>query len=280
MIAWLDDEGRLAMGRGKRQTHHHLPHDIYVYADPRTGEIRYVGRTVRGVAFRSQQHKQATATSRRPVHHWLRRLRHLGLEPIILVVAESVVETYEVDLCEALVGEGARLLNVCPSYARGGGGVVVDFERLVVDGDVDAVVPKDNESDEARPRADRWVAHVPHLGMVLGPCRSAGIFEVPRIGAAVMRKLADILDPVSESVARSQYEYDLAFMMARRLLAIGREGDLCGDSRASTGRLVDSTAARMAAAARRAMKKARAAANTGRQSASADETSAERRGGR
>lgn len=60
---------------------------IYVLVDPRTAEIRYVGVTVKVLAYRRSQHiSTAKAGDKRHVSNWIRTLLSTGREPVILCV--------------------------------------------------------------------------------------------------------------------------------------------------------------------------------------------------
>lgn len=56
---------------------------IYSLSDPRTGEVRYVGKTIQPLRERLQAHLgYARSGGKRPVCKWLRGLLAVGLEPI------------------------------------------------------------------------------------------------------------------------------------------------------------------------------------------------------
>jgi hypothetical protein len=195
------------------------PHDIYVLADPRTGEIRYVGRTVQGTAFRYATHRMQAKSGSYPLYRWIRRLQTLGLEPLVVCVAHGVHAGYETDLCAHLVGDGARLLNVCPSYARVHGPIVVDIER---DGDA-------------------YVVDIVQLGLVMTlPVDVPALWKADpkmwrtylvehlsgKIVAAAFRHIADILDPADATKHAEHYESEMAMFMSLRLLSYVVEGHI------------------------------------------------------
>lgn len=55
---------------------------IYVLKDPRTGEVRYVGKTIKKLIHRLSDHCSATKETNRKCN-WIRSLLKIGLKPII-----------------------------------------------------------------------------------------------------------------------------------------------------------------------------------------------------
>lgn len=189
----------------RRPSHYDRPHDVYVLADPRTGEIRYIGRTVRGVATRFRLHLDEARTRSYPLHRWIERLRKHGLKPIPVVVARGVPHDYETELCEALVARGVHLLNVTPSYARVCGRIVLDVER----------------------EGKRVVGDLVHLDLAVALRRAPEDDPdevVDAAAAKAFRRMADILDPPPGSRRASQYEEEIAQFLAARLVHVVSQG--------------------------------------------------------
>ena len=98
---------------------------IYSLADPRTGEIRYIGQSSRGLA-RARQHLLPSSL-RRGAHtykvHWIKSLLTLGLKPVIGVVEElrgrEGLDEAERRWIFVMRLMGFRLVNA----TEGGGGV-------------------------------------------------------------------------------------------------------------------------------------------------------------
>lgn len=96
---------------------------IYVLRDPRTGEVRYVGKTALSLAGRMSAHRR-DARGGRQTHSakWIRALLRAGIEPIAQVI-EEVAEGWaerERFWIAHFRAQGARLTNL----ADGGGGVI------------------------------------------------------------------------------------------------------------------------------------------------------------
>ena len=204
----------MAAGSKRNCDYYDKPHDIYVLADPRTGEIRYVGRTSkRGQSLnRLIQHLKDTVRGEdRPIHRWLKRLAARGLSPLAVCVAEGVDCRYETLLCEDLVEAGARLLNVCPSYPRERGPLVVDVEST----------------------ADGWIADIVQLGITFPlrekhfSVRPYGLIAIDppfKLMASAFRRTADLLDP-KEGDTPPHYQQEMAMMMAERFVRYVVEGN-------------------------------------------------------
>lgn len=61
---------------------------VYTLSDPRTGEIRYVGKTTRTLGERRTEHIQDTKRSNRYSSNWIKSLIKQGVEPLIELVEE------------------------------------------------------------------------------------------------------------------------------------------------------------------------------------------------
>jgi hypothetical protein len=102
--------------------------DIYALKDPRTGEVRYIGKA-NCAAERLKTHMRESARSNRPIHTWLRRLSAAGLVPLVEVVAVVSRDEWqeaEKQAIAALREQGGHPLNVadggdepaCPPSVR------------------------------------------------------------------------------------------------------------------------------------------------------------------
>jgi len=60
---------------------------VYALVDPRTAEVRYVGKTIRGVE-RIREHTQSSSLDREETYkaRWIRSLRRDGLAPVIRIL--------------------------------------------------------------------------------------------------------------------------------------------------------------------------------------------------
>lgn len=67
---------------------------VYIYAllDPRTDEIRYIGKTT-DVSRRLRRHRTETGKTYR--HNWLKQLRDDGLQPSIVILEVTLKEIWE-----------------------------------------------------------------------------------------------------------------------------------------------------------------------------------------
>ncbi len=86
---------------------------IYILSDPRTDEIRYVGKTTRVLARRLREHLQA-AGLKKHTHktHWLLQLKELGLKPLIEEVeVTAVADEAEMFWIEQFRALGFKLVN-------------------------------------------------------------------------------------------------------------------------------------------------------------------------
>ena len=86
---------------------------IYLLADPRTSEIRYVGKTTQELSVRITGHMRDNSNSHKV--HWLKQLKELGLRPIGVVISEIEGEwPWQAEECywiARLKAMGARLTN-------------------------------------------------------------------------------------------------------------------------------------------------------------------------
>ncbi len=118
------------MPRRRRPGRYDQPHYIYTLADPRTHEIRYVGRTAQDpFAYFRKRLRDARQASRRPVDRWICRLRQKGLTPIFRIRKHTVDRDAERCVSETLARRGARLLNTLPTATRDRGKILVDVEE-------------------------------------------------------------------------------------------------------------------------------------------------------
>lgn len=199
---------RAERSRPGRRSLKGVPHVIYTLSDPRTGEVRYVGRHDKARPRRRREHiTLAAGGSAHPVHRWVRRLAARGLEPVITIVEDGVESTHETLLCNRLVKEGARLLNTRPGAARLKGPIVVDVER----------------------EGDELVADVAHLGMEVREAIIAGEGKYAvgragnrlrrRVAVAVLREIADLLEtqPTDAREERRKDPRELAVFLENRL---------------------------------------------------------------
>jgi hypothetical protein len=91
---------------------------IYTLADPRTGEIRYVGKTL-CIEYRLKKHLHEKTTTHKA--NWIRSLKSLGLAPKIEILEETTESDWgqcEIFWMETLRFFGFKLTNM----AEGGSG--------------------------------------------------------------------------------------------------------------------------------------------------------------
>jgi hypothetical protein len=98
---------------------------IYVLREPRTGEVRYVGKTKRRLSDRLRQHLKDSRRQQVRSHlkYWLIALARLGLVPVIelvITVPDNAWKGAETAVIELYEETGARLTNT----TRGGEGRV------------------------------------------------------------------------------------------------------------------------------------------------------------
>lgn len=86
---------------------------IYALVDPRTLQIRYVGKA-NDVNKRLQRHYSDAKTRNTPVYTWLRKLAREGLRPILttLAVCEHGWQEMERTIIAKMRAAGAKLLNL------------------------------------------------------------------------------------------------------------------------------------------------------------------------
>lgn len=91
------------------------PWSIYTLTDPRTEEVRYVGRTVKDVRHRLWEHMRKAKLGHVHYHniHWLRQLIAAGLEPWVAVLESGDGDWDEAEKfwIQKLRSEGANLTN-------------------------------------------------------------------------------------------------------------------------------------------------------------------------
>jgi hypothetical protein len=93
---------------------------IYTLIDPRTDEIRYVGKTTRTLGQRLKAHLYQKSTGYKC--HWVQQLLDLGLKPIcnlLEITDESHWQEREIYWIARLRAEGCELTNMTP----GGDGI-------------------------------------------------------------------------------------------------------------------------------------------------------------
>jgi len=98
---------------------------IYGMCDPRTNELRYVGKTINSLAYRIRRHMTPGVLNRYDTHHtrWLRQLRELGLYPKGIIIMELplyLLDEAEIFWIAYMRRLGANLTNT----AEGGTGGV------------------------------------------------------------------------------------------------------------------------------------------------------------
>lgn len=83
---------------------------VYTLADPRSGEVRYVGCTIQKLDVRLRIHLTNCQREQSPKAAWLRELLTAGLCPLIDAYNDTTFS--EQDLIRKLTAEGIALLNV------------------------------------------------------------------------------------------------------------------------------------------------------------------------
>ena len=160
---------------------------IYGLHDPVTGELRYIGQTVKSVSQRLATHLSPSSLRRHSyLYRWLKGLVERGLKPSWSQIAEAEDQT-ELDLLEVLSiaearASGTRLVNL----SNGGGGragyvpSTEEREKIAVK---QRGVPRKKHTPEWRARMAKVMAgrrtntpeHMEHLRqMKLGVPRSPG----------------------------------------------------------------------------------------------------------
>jgi hypothetical protein len=82
---------------------------LYLLGDPRTGKIRYVGRSKNPATRLSQHHSEHSTT---PINRWARRLKSKGLRAVMVVLEWACDIQREFDLIRHYKSLGCQLLNV------------------------------------------------------------------------------------------------------------------------------------------------------------------------
>lgn len=114
--------------------------DIYALCDPRTGEIRYIGKAD-NAAKRLKRHIMHARRRKTPVYSWFKSLADHGLKPTVVVLRKVPLcewQQAERDEIAAARASGTRLLNVaaggedipCSASTRKANGSRVAQERL------------------------------------------------------------------------------------------------------------------------------------------------------
>lgn len=92
-----------------------LPVLIYGVADPRTGELRYIGKTISALSSRLRYHLNCRKGERTPRGCWFRKMKREGLTPDIFVLEETTEAAWE-DVERFWIASmrlvGAKLLNM------------------------------------------------------------------------------------------------------------------------------------------------------------------------
>lgn len=106
------------------------PTTIYAVVDPRSSEVRYVGKTVSTIKLRLSQHLSSKAKSH--CGNWFRKMKHEGITPEMLVL-ETVPPNGEWADAEIfwianLKFMGADLVNASIGGEGGGLGCIVSAE--------------------------------------------------------------------------------------------------------------------------------------------------------
>lgn len=102
---------------------------IYTLTDPRSGLVRYVGKTHLTPEGRLRHHQRDAAKRDTPVYRWFNALQRLGMTPVIEPVCTAIVESDWPHLEIATIAqhrEHGKLLNVaeggsephCPPEVR------------------------------------------------------------------------------------------------------------------------------------------------------------------
>lgn len=162
--------GKAAPARAKVQTKKQQA-AIYALCDPRTGEVRYVGKANKPEA-RLKSHLRDARRRATPVYHWVAKLQREGLTPELRVLAWTddwcAEERRQIAEHRA---QGCRLLNV----ADGG-------DEPACSGSVRAA----NGRKVAKARDPHIWAYRRNAGQVLAWCRKNGKDEAAsRLSAAL-----------------------------------------------------------------------------------------------
>lgn len=100
---------------------------IYGLADPRTGEVRYIGKA-NNPERRLKGHKREASRRRTPLYDWMRKLAAEGISPQLLIIEADCVDWQEAErrLIAEARARGDRILNLadggeqpfCPAEVR------------------------------------------------------------------------------------------------------------------------------------------------------------------
>lgn len=154
---------------------------VYGLADPRTGVVRYIGKSSYGLE-RPKEHVHKAGRERTHKAAWVRSLKRIGLRPEIRVL-EDVPDRSDLDIVEAFwiaqgKGLGWPLTNIAPG---GRGGNALNRKQLP-----DAEIGRRyqaGESEQALAVAfgvNRWT--IRHRLIALGvQCRDRGAAMVQRM---------------------------------------------------------------------------------------------------
>lgn len=85
---------------------------IYCLIDPRTDIIRYIGKTIRPLTYRLNQHRREKGRNRK--NNWIKSLKNKGLNPIIEIIDEVPSDDWqkhEMSYIRLFKSFGANLLN-------------------------------------------------------------------------------------------------------------------------------------------------------------------------
>lgn len=102
---------------------------IYTLADPRTGEVRYVGKTDRDPTVRVAQHVNDAKNKHTHRGNWVRSLLNAGVRPVFEAVEEvpkSEWEFWEQHWIQQFKGWGFDLVN---THKGGTGGTIAHSEE-------------------------------------------------------------------------------------------------------------------------------------------------------
>lgn len=87
---------------------------IYGLFDPRDGQLRYVGQTIRDLRWRLKEHRNDVRRwSKRLI--WIKHLKKLGLKPVVRILAEhplAELDDAEIQAIAAIRSTGAVLFNL------------------------------------------------------------------------------------------------------------------------------------------------------------------------
>lgn len=102
---------------------------IYCMIDPRTAEVRYIGKTERSLKERIAEHYYQRNYRDYPVNLWIRELVNLGLKPLSMTLDEidfNDWEEHEIYWVKTMRDSGFSLLNM----TGGGDGFIITSEQM------------------------------------------------------------------------------------------------------------------------------------------------------